>query len=131
MPIGVTTKFEHESGSSWVEVYKTRSVNYPGYNTSSVDNTSLANDDFAMTYEPGMIDANVITFESEWSEASYATLQGIVSDREAIGWRVSGPDGSDPLTCDGFLTKLDVNITPGELMIISGEVKLTGLPVLG
>lgn len=127
--IGVTAKLEYEHSSAWNEVTGCKQVNFPSFNVSSVDTTHLGIADYAMTYMPGMIDAGSITFEAEYSEATYTALQALV--REVIGWRVTGPDDADvAVSCDGFLVKCDVSLTPNEEVMISGEVKLTGLPAV-
>lgn len=127
--IGVTAKLEYEQSSAWVEVANCKQVNFPSFNVSSVDTTNLSITDYAMTYMPGMVDAGSITFEAEYSEATYTALQGLV--RQTIGWRVTGPDDADvAVTCDGFLVKCDVQMSPNEEVMISGEVKLTGLPAV-
>jgi hypothetical protein len=127
--IGVSASLEYEDSSAFVPVAGVKSVNFPGFNVSSVDTTHLGNTNFAMSFMPGMVDAGALTFECEFSEATYTALQGKI--RETIGWRVTGPDDEDvAVTCDGFLTKLDVQVTPADELMISGEVKLTGMPVV-
>ncbi len=127
--IGISASLEYEDSSAFVPVAGVKSVNFPGFTTSSVDTTHLGNTDFAMSFMPGAIDAGAITFEAEFSEATYTALQGKV--RQIIGWRVTGPDDEDvAVTCDGFLTKIDVNVTPADEVMIAGEVKLTGMPVV-
>lgn len=130
--IGITAKLEYESGSTWVEVDNCKSIQFPGFNVSSVDTTHLGLTDYGMTFKPGMVDAGVCGFEAEYTEATYTALQGLV--RDSIGWRITAPDegGGSPVavTCDGFLTKLDVSIAPNEEVMISGEIKFTGLPAV-
>lgn len=127
--IGVTSKLEYEAGSAYVEVPGVKSVNFPAFNTSAVDTTSLDNSNFAMSFIPGMIDPASISFECEFSDATYVALSGMI--RETTSWRVTAPTGVDTaVTCDGFLVKLDVSISPADEVMISGEVKMTGLPVV-
>jgi len=127
--IGVGAKLEHEQGSGWAVVYKCKSVNFPNFTITSVDTTHLAIADYAKTYMPGMIDGDTISFESEFTSASYVTLTGLL--RDVIGWRVSAPAGEgDVVTCDGFLTSLTSSMTPDDEMMISGQIKMTGLPVI-
>lgn len=127
--IGVTAKLEYESGSGWAEVVGCKTVNFPAFSITSIDTTHLGLTDFAKTYMPGMIDAGSVTFEAEYVSATYTALQALAVAREAIGWRVSAPDGEgDVVTCDGFLVKLDVSMSPDEEVMVSGEIKMTGLP---
>jgi hypothetical protein len=127
IPVGA--KLEHENGSGWLEVQKCKSVNFPGFNVSAVDTTNLGNTDYAKTYIPGMIDAGSVTFECEYTTATYVQLTGLL--RDVIGWRVSAPAGEgDVVTCDGFLVKIDVPQSPDEEMMITGEIKMTGLPAV-
>lgn len=128
--IGITAKLEYESGSGWAEVDNCKSVAFPAFTVSSIDTTHLGLTDFGMTFMPGMVDAGACAFEAEYTEATYTALQALT--RELIGWRVTAPDEGNAspviVTCDGFLTKLEVSITPNEEVMISGEVKFTGLP---
>jgi hypothetical protein len=125
--IGVTAKLEYESGSGWEQVANCKSINFPSTNVSSIDTTHLGLTDFAMTFAPGMVDAGSITFSASFSESSYTALQSLL--REVIGWRVTGPlDEAALVTCDGFLTKCDVAMSPNEEVMIEGEIKMTGLP---
>lgn len=127
--IGVTAKLEYQSGSGWVEVVNPKSVNFPGFTVSSIDTTNLSIANYGMQFMPGMIDAGSVTFEAEYTDDNYNGLNALV--REIVGWRVTAPDDGDGavvVTCSGFLTKLDVNMTPNEEVMISGEVKMTGLP---
>lgn len=126
--IGISGKLEYESGSGWAEVYNCKQVNFPSFNVSSVDTSNLGCTDYAMTFIPGMVDSGTITFEAEYQAATYDALVALL--RTVIGWRVSSPTGDDELvvSCDGFLTKCDVSITPNDEVMISGEVKMTGLP---
>lgn len=123
--IGIDASLEYESGSSWVPVPKCKSVSFPGFNISSVDTNNLDNSNFGMTYMPGCVDAGSCAFECEYSTATYTALQGLI--RDVIGWRITAPDGH-PETCDGFLTKLDVAMSPNEEVMITGEIKFTGIP---
>lgn len=125
--IGVSAKLEYENGSAWAEVYNIKTVNFPDFTTTSVETTNLANVDYGKTFIPGMVDAGVITFNSEYTTASYVALSALV--RDLIGWRVTSPSGEgDILTCDGFLTKLSVNFDSDVEVMITGEIKLSGIP---
>lgn len=128
--IGISAKLEYESGSSWAEVDNCKQVMFPAFSVSSIDTTHLGLTDFGMTFMPGMVDAGACSFTAEYTEATYTALQGLT--RDLLGWRVTAPDegGGSPVivTCDGFLTKLEVSITPNEEVMISGEIKFTGLP---
>lgn len=127
--IGVTAKIEHEGGSGYVEVPNCKAINFPGFNITSVDTTNLGNSDYAKTYIPGMIDASTITVDCEYTAVTYNDLQALV--REVKSWRVTAPAGEDVVvTCDGFITKLDVKPTPDEEVMINFEIKMTGLPVV-
>lgn len=129
--IGVGAKLEYESGSSWTEVLNCKSVNFPQFSITSIDTTNLSIADYAKTYMPGMVDGNSITFEAEYTSDTYTALAGLI--REVIGWRVSSPDvdtAGDVVTCDGFLTSLSVAMSPDDEMMISGEIKMTGLPAV-
>lgn len=125
--IGVGAKLEYESGSGWAEVANCKSVNFPGFNVTSVETTNLSNVDFGKSYIPGMIDGNTITFSCEFTDANYTALSGLV--RDLLGWRVSSPSGeSVTVTCDGFLTSLEVALAPDEEVMINGTIKMTGVP---
>lgn len=127
--IGVGAKLEYESGSGWGEVQNCKSVNFPGFNVTSVETTHLGVSDYAKTFLPGMVDANTITFSCEFTDANYTALQGLV--RDVLGWRVSSPSGEAVVvTCDGFLTSLEVALAPDEEVMINGAIKMTGLPVV-
>src|SRR4051794_27451350 len=120
--IGVGAKLEYESGSTFVEIPDVRTVNFPAFNVTAVDNTSLANVDYGMTNEPGMIDPDVISFECIYSGDLYANVLMPLL-REVIGWRVSDPAGGSAkvVTCDGFIMSLNVSISPNDLMVLQGQ----------
>lgn len=127
--IGVSAKLEYESGSTFVEIPDVISVNFPEFSVTSIDTTSLANTDYGMTFAPGMVDGGTITFECHYDSDVYDDLEGLV--RTSLDWKVSAPTGeSQSVTCEGFLTKLSVSIKPNELVVISGEIKMTGLPTV-
>ena len=127
--IGVTAKLEYENGSGWAEVEKCKSISFPSIAVNPYETTHLGITDYAKTYSPGLIDAGVIAFEAEYTSTTYAAWHGLL--RDELGWRVSAPSGEgDVLTCDGHLTKLEVTMTPDAEVMITGEIKLSGLPAL-
>lgn len=128
--ISLGASLEYESGSGWAEVYNVKSVNFPDIAFDPVENTHLGIADFARTYEAGMFEAGNISFESQYTKASYDALTDLALDREAIGWRVTSPD-TCVVTCDGFLNSVTVKKNAdNSLLMIVGSVKLTGLPVI-
>lgn len=125
--IGIGAKLEFENGSGWAEVLHCKSVNLPDFNVASIETTHLGLTNYGKTFMPGMIDAGSISFEAEYTADTYADLQGLV--RETLGWRISDPTGpSVVVTCDGFLTSLKSSMSADEEMMITGEIKLTGVP---
>lgn len=128
--IGITGKLEYDGDSGWVEVSNCKSIQFPSFIVSSIDTTHLGLTDYGMTFVPGMVDAGVCAFEAEYTEATYVGLQALL--RETVGWKITAPDegNASPVAveCDGFLTKLDVVITPNEEVMIAGEIKFSGLP---
>ena len=129
--IGVTSKLEYETGSTWTEVTRCKQVNFPSFARSSVETTHLGITDYGQTFMPGMTDASVITAEVEFTEAMFTALAGLADDRTLIGWRVTSPDDAEVVvTCDGFVTKCDVSLSPNDEVMISLEVKMSGMPIV-
>jgi hypothetical protein len=128
--IGVTASLEYEVGSGWAAVPNLKSLSFPEISVGEVETTHLGISDFARTYAPGLVNGGNINFECAYTSATMTALNGLL--RDEIGWRVSAPTGtSDVYTCDGFLTALSTTFTPDDSeVMISGTVKLTGLPAL-
>src|SRR5262245_61048943 len=106
--IGIGSKLEYESGSTWVEVENCKTIGVPQFNVSIIDTVHLGLTDYGMTFMPGMIDPGACPFEAEFTTTTYTALQGIIAERSKIGWRVTAEDEESGLsvvvTCDGFLT---------------------------
>lgn len=127
--LGVTAKLEYESGSGWAEVTNCKSITFPQLQVGAVETTHLGVSDYGRTHMPGLIEANVISFECEYTSEIYTALHGLI--RDTLGWRVTSPTGEDDvMTCDGFLTSVNLSLTPDAEVMITGEIKLTGVPVL-
>lgn len=128
MAIGVTATLEYELGSGWAAINNVKSISFPGFNVGTVDTTHLGLSDYAMTFDPGMVDAGVMTFECKYTDAQYEVLQGLI--RDVVGWRIGASEPeANAIICDGFITKLDVAFAPtNDEVNISGEIKFTGLP---
>jgi hypothetical protein len=125
--IGVGTTLSYEDGSGFTPVPKLRSAAFPKWTTTQVDTTNLDCTDYAKTSEPGMTNPGTVSYECEFSADVYAALSDLV--RETIGWRTASPSGSSKtVTCDGYLSDLDVAFSPDELVVITFNVTYTGLP---
>lgn len=132
MAIGVTAQLEYEFGSGYNVIAGIKSLKVGGFTVDSIDITSLANTNFAKTYEPGMVDSDTISFEAIYSDALYTNLRDLADSRDSTSWRFTGPTGEAVIiTVNGFVTKLDIpSVTPTELVMISCEVKCTGLAAI-
>lgn len=126
--IGVTGKLElNTTGSTWVEIAKCKSISFPDFSTTAVDITNLASPDYAKEYVPGMVDAGSVTFQCEYTSATYVQLTGLV--RTTKNWRITSPTGvADVVQFSGFLTKVALAMSPDEEMVIDAELRTSGLP---
>lgn len=127
--IGVGAKVEYESGSSWTEIPHVKQVINPPVTVGQVETTHLGVTNMGRTYEPGMIDPGVLTIEAAYDPTVYGELFGML--REPGGWRVSDPDGGKVVTCDGYISSLNVQFQPtDDEVMISIQVRMTGVPAV-
>lgn len=128
--IGLGAKISYERGSTFVEVPRVRSVQFPKPVVSQIDITALDSAANSMESMGGMIDPGTVTFTFEQDATVYSTLYGMLGD--TIGWKVEGPTAlSQTFTFDGYLTSVDPgNVVPNELIIVTCEVKISGAVTL-
>jgi hypothetical protein len=132
--LGITSKLEHEAGSGWTEVPHCKSLTFPALSISPYETTHLGITDYTKTYEPGLMDFNSVVGQCEYTPDVYEDLFGL--KRQKIQWKLSDPEVGDPaeaaivVNFEGFITKLEVGITPDGEMMIDFEIKVNGLPAI-
>lgn len=129
--IGVTASLSFETGSTDTPIAKVRKIGGPSWTRTKIDTTHLGIDDGWMVSEPGMSEGTPVTFEAEYSAETWNALQALNSldlDEAIIGWTITPPSGVSGATAtfDGYLTKLETSFAPNELVVITGEVTITG-----
>lgn len=144
--IGFGAKLEVNSGTSqaFVAVDSVKMVSIPAGDVAAIDATHMGLTTPYKVKTAGLIDPGKMTFESIYSKASYNQLiallgkggygtPSIPATAPFVQWRVSSPDedGSgagtaQTFTFAGFLDKLETHAETEALMVIKGEVTISG-----
>jgi hypothetical protein len=142
--IGFTTKLELDAGvGTFTEITEVNMISLPAVETSTVETTFMGQSTTWRDYTPGLTDAGVLGFETNFSTATYNTLFAVKGKKKAttiipstgqdIRYRVTSPDenggtanGASSFTFNGILTKLDTSFDIEGKVVIKGEVKVCG-----
>jgi len=143
--IGFTAKLELNDGSSnaYAVVDETTMITLPAQDVTTVETTYLGLTTPCKTFTPGLTDSGTLSFECNYTEATYSRLQAVRGKLKHttiippsgtdVNWKVTAPDedaggAGTALTfiMNGILTKLDLSIEVEAVMKIKGEVKISG-----
>lgn len=143
--IGFTAKLEVNDGSSnaYAVIDQATTITLPSQDTTSVETTYLGLSTPHKTFTPGLTDAGTLSFECNYTSATYARLQGLLGKLKHdsripptgtdVNWKITAPDedgsgsgGAQTFTMNGFLSKLDLSMEVEAVMKIKGEVKISG-----
>lgn len=143
--IGFTAKLELNDGASnaFVVVDETTMITLPAQDVTTVETTYLGLSTPYKTYTPGLTDSGTLSFECNYTKATYTRLQAVRGKLKHttiippsgtnVEWKVTAPDEdaggvgtAQSFTMNGILTKLDLSMEVEGVMRIKGEVKVSG-----
>lgn len=138
--IGFTAKLELDNGSgTFAVIDEATMITVPAQETTTVETTHLNLSTPIKTFTPGLTDPGVLSFEANYTKASYNQLnavRGKLKDGanpipptgDDIKWKITAPDDGTPqvFTFNGILTKLELGFETEAVVKIKGEVKVSG-----
>jgi len=143
--IGFTAKLELNDGASnaYDVVAETTMITLPAQDVTTVETTYLGLSTPHKTFTPGLTDSGVLSFECNFTEATYNRLQAVRGKLKHttiippsgtdVNWKVTAPDEDAggagtamTFTMNGILTKLEVSMEVEAVMKIKGEIKISG-----
>jgi len=143
--IGFSAKLELDPGTAtYALISDATTITLPSQETASIETSHLNMANTMRTFTPGLTDPGVLSFECDYSKATYNTLvavKGLLKiggqippTGNNINWRISSPDedgaaagNPQTFTFNGFLTKLETSFEMESVIKIKGEVKVSGL----
>jgi hypothetical protein len=147
--IGFTAKLELDPGTgSYATIDECTMITLPAFETTSIETSHLNLITPDRTYTPGLTDNGTLSFECNYSKATYNTLHSIKGKLKVtsqipptgnnINWRITSPDEdgagagtAQTFTFNGFLTKLETAFETEAVVKIKGEVKVNGAITVG
>jgi hypothetical protein len=147
--IGFTAKLELDPGTaSYTEISETTLISLPAFETATVETSYLGMSTPDRTYTPGLTDNGTLSFECNYSKATFNTLAGVKGKLKIttqipptgnnINWRITSPDEdgagagtAQTFTFNGILTKLETSFETEAVVKIKGEVKISGAITVG
>jgi hypothetical protein len=143
--IGFTAKLELYDGTSnaYEVVDETTMITLPAQDVTTGETTYLGLATPYKTYTPGLTDSGTLSFECNYTKATYNRLQAVRGKLKHttvippsgtdVNWKVTAPDEdaggagtAQTFTMNGILTKLDLGIEIEGVMKIKGEVTISG-----
>lgn len=142
--IGYSTKLELDAGvGTFTEIPEVNMITLPSVESSVVETTHINQSTTWKDYTPGLTDGGSLSFECNFSTATYATLFGVKGRKKIttvipptgndIKWQITSPDengatalGSTKFTFNGILTKLDTSFEIEGKVVIKAEIKVCG-----
>lgn len=143
--IGFTAKLELDNGGgTFAIIDEATMITVPAQETTTVETTHLNLSTPMKTFTPGLTDPGVLSFEANYTKASYNQLnavRGKLKDGanpipptgDDIKWRITAPDEdgagagtAQTFTFAGILTKLELGFETEAVVKIKGEVKVSG-----
>lgn len=140
---GATLDVNDGASNAYEDIPEVTMITLPDLSTTSVETTYLGLSEPYKTFTPGLTDAGVLTFDCNWSSATYARMFALLGKLKHstripptgtdVNWRITSPDedasgsgGAQTYTFNGFLTKIGQPIEIEGVMKMSCEVKISG-----
>ena len=148
--IGFTASLSVNDGSSNAQqaIPNVKMITLPTLDTAMIETTTLGSATPDKTFTPGLTDSGNLSFECLYTADTYSRLATLVGKLKHstripptgtdVTWLVTAPDedgagagAAQTFTFNGCLTKIETSMEIEAVMMIKGEVKVSGNVTVG
>lgn len=112
-----------------VPVDTATTITLGGIMSDAVEDTHLGTAS-ARTFIGGLVDSGAVTWSANYDATTFSSLHALVGTVQSC--EINSPTDEDQsFTFDAVVTKLDTSFATADLVVMNGELKITGDITLG